>query len=648
MKINIRKAHSCDFETLVLTPEQIKNGERTYVWAWADYQIYDNDDDYVVTGNSIASFFEHIQHLWKPVLYFHNLKFDGSFILNYLFDNGYSYSKEDEPITFDSLISKQGQWYMIEIRFPKIKGKMNKCYIYDSLKKLPFSVAEIAKAFNLGDDMQKLDLDYEKWRPEDYIMTEEEKDYIKHDVMIVGKALRMQFEEGMIKMTNGADSISHYMELLGGKKKFQNIFPIIDLELDALLRKSYFGGYVYCNEKYAKLCETGEVGKSFVVDKNSMHPSMMCKRPMPYGMPEYFEEEYKGDSKFYIQKLECRFKLKDRYIPTIQIKKNMMYCDTEYLKESKVSDEIDEPVILRLPSPDLEIFFKHYDVWDIEWLGGWAFKTATGEFFNEYIELLMKIKAHEEGVKRLMAKLKMNSLYGKTGTNPEVTGKIPYKEDGKLKFKKPTEIIVEDGEEKEVEVKEYRDPVYLPLAIAITAWSRHDMISTIDMCNARYIKGESDIDRFVYTDTDSGHFLGWHIPRKLRIHESDLDAWKVENYNIGAKYLRQKTYIDKVIVRTKKEKKKYDSIVADYRINIAMAKHRGEDPNKIAPHFGYQNGKFYYIEVKCAGMPNNIKNEVSYDAFRTGFKSEKKLIGHQVKGGVVLCNDKFEIKPKSF
>lgn len=65
------------------------------------------------------------------------------------------------------------------------------------------------------------------------------------------------------------------------------------------------------------------------------------------------------------------------------------------------------------------------------------------------------------------------------------------------------------------------------------------------------------------------------------------------------------------------------------------------------PHFGYERGSMYLLEVKCAGMPDKIKDILTYDAFRVGFKSDQKLIGHQVKGGVVLLNDKFEIKAKN-
>ena len=87
-----------------------------------------------------------------------------------------------------------------------------------------------------------------------------------------------------------------------------------------------------------------------------------------------------------------------------------------------------------------------------------------------------------------MAKLRMNALYGKFGTNPEVKEKEPYLLNDVLKFRIPTHPeFKEDGEVIEVEDVTIKDPIYLPLAIFITAWSRYDIISTIDKVNKLYI-----------------------------------------------------------------------------------------------------------------------------------------------------------------
>ena len=77
-------------------------------------------------GNNIDTFFEFCKSEKNPEIYFHNLKFDGEFILSWLYDNDFRY---DEYLstggTFRILRPETGLMYEIEIRFlSKNKGKM--------------------------------------------------------------------------------------------------------------------------------------------------------------------------------------------------------------------------------------------------------------------------------------------------------------------------------------------------------------------------------------------------------------------------------------------------------------------------------------------------------------------------------------------
>lgn len=71
-----------------------------------------------------------------------------------------------------------------------------------------------------------------------YILTKDEVDYIKNDVIIVAKALKVLFDEGLEKMTEGANALSDFKEILG-KSKFNHYFPKLDYEIDKDLRKAY-------------------------------------------------------------------------------------------------------------------------------------------------------------------------------------------------------------------------------------------------------------------------------------------------------------------------------------------------------------------------------------------------------------------------
>ena len=173
---------------------------------------------------------------------------------------------------------------------------------------------------------------------------------------------------------------------------------------------------------------------------------------MPYGEPLFYEGKYKEDKVYdlYIQQIACSFKLKKNKIPMIQIKNDRFHFSaTEYLENSK-----DEIVILTLTSIDLKLFFEQYDVYNLEFLCGWKFKSITG-IFDEYIDkwIQRKIEASKEGNKgqRTLAKLMLNSLYGKFATSLSVQNKIPYIEDGIVKYKL--------GEE------ESKNGLYLPIRL---------------------------------------------------------------------------------------------------------------------------------------------------------------------------------------
>ncbi|WP_258272854.1 DNA polymerase, partial [Escherichia coli] len=116
----------------------------------------------------------------------------GAFIINWLERNGFKWSADGLPNTYNTIISRTGQWYMIDICLG-YKGKRKiHTVIYDSSKKLPFPVKKIAKDFKLT--VLKGDIDYHKERPVGYKITPEEYAYIKNDIQIIAEALLIQFK----------------------------------------------------------------------------------------------------------------------------------------------------------------------------------------------------------------------------------------------------------------------------------------------------------------------------------------------------------------------------------------------------------------------------------------------------------------------
>lgn len=567
----------CDFETTT-DPNDAR------VWAGAAVDIEKLEVAYI--GKDIDSFMEFLKGK-NTVCYFHNLRFDASYILYYLFKNNYKHVLSEDkqgrkiPLkdkTFRTLITDDGLFYSVEVCFKRHKSKKyEKVIFYDSLKKLPFKVSEIAKAFELK--QSKGEIDYHAHRPIGYEMTEEEKEYILTDCEIVAEALKIQFAQGLTKMTNASDAMGSYKEIVGAK--FEKWFPVLPIELDNDIRRAYKGGYVYLNPKYKGV--RGLFGLTY--DINSLYPwAMRNAGLLPYGYPMFFEGEYVQDKNYplYITHLKCTFKVKENHLPTLQLKNNRRYIETEYLTTSEIEVAAgiyeDEPVEMWLTSVDFELFKDHYNIDNLTFINGYKFKGAKGcDLFGEYIDYWMSIKETTTGALRQLAKLMLNSLYGRFAMNPKTRKKIPYLDE-------------------EVDVVkftygdwEYRNPVYTAMGCFITAYARNKTVRS----------GQEVYHRFIYADTDSLSLIGYDEPDNLEIHPTHLGAWKNEGEFTDSYFVRAKTYLKTV------------------------------------------NGK---LKVTCAGMPDNVKESVTYDNFHSGSVFGGKKMPKMVSGGIILQEYTFTIK----
>lgn len=590
---------SADFETTT-------NELDCRVWAWAVCEV--GNPDFFTYGNTIESFFEFMENSNNSTFYFHNLKFDGEFIMVYLFEQGFKHvlkKRDRETKTFTTLISDKGQFYSIEIVFKKEGKKINSVKIFDSLKILPFSVSQIAKGFNLP--ISKLEIDYKEDRAKGHELTAEEVDYIRNDVDIVARALHVLFEQGLTKMTQGSNALFDYKRM-AGKKNFENWFPVPDYDHD--VRQSYKGGFTYLNPVY----KDKDIGEGIVLDVNSLYPSVMYACPLPYGEGVFFQGQYEEDKLYnlYVQMFTCQFELKEGYIPTIQLKNNLSFIPTQYLTSSG-----HEEVTMCLTSVDLEIFFEHYEVYNIVYHSGWKFKSTTG-LFKDYIDkwVEVKIESTKNGNKamRTLAKLMLNALYGKFALNPNVCSKIPYYDNGMIRYT--------NGE------KETREPIYIPVGTFITAWARHKTITS----------AQKVYKMFAYADTDSLHLelklppelselsnkeleslttedlqrYGVDIPSDFVVDPFSLGAWKIESRFTRARFLRQKSYIE------------------DWNPPDTW-----DDAERYDPAL---------LNITCAGMPKQCYEFVTWENFHEGATYAGKLQPKHVKGGIILKDIDFTIQ----
>lgn len=495
--------YGADFETVVDT-------KRTRVWLWGLESFTSGAFEY---GTDINQFMERISKL-NCTIYFHNLKFDIQFILYWLLTNGFRHvTLRDVPRkAFNTLISDMGMFYTCVICFENgVKVKL-----IDSYKLIPIAIEKIPKAFNLP--MKKLDLDYESVRDINHTPTDKEIEYIKHDVEILIGGVKAMHENGMGKMTAASNALNGFRSVMT-KQDYERKFPPLTLSEDKDLRMSYKGGWSYLNPKYKDLM----IGKGTVFDVNSMYPWAMRESILPYGPPIYYKGKYDEDKTYplYIQSLECRFKLKPGKYPSIQLKNNMRFGDTEYITDASADTEL-----LTLTCVDLELFFECYDVWDITWNCGYKMRGCRG-MFDEYIDYWyeQKRKAKKDGNDALyyIAKLMLNSLYGKFGSNPLKRSKYPW-------YDNENDIV-----RYSIGAEEQTTGGYVPIASFITSYARKRIIEAANACG----------DRFIYADTDSIHITGTEEP-DIEIDDYKLGWFKRESVFDKAKFHRSKCYIEEI------------------------------------------------------------------------------------------------------
>jgi putative lipoic acid-binding regulatory protein len=609
-----------DFETTTNEKDQ------THVWSAASIiEGSANKPENVHVQESIEDYFKFIFNI--PVndirIYFHNLKFDGTFILHYLFKSkrfkpNYEYDANGEiigfkdetgwkmkPGTFRFNISSKGQWYCITIR-----TRAQRIEIWDSLKLLPMPLKALGKAF--GTEHQKLEMDYAC----DHV-TKDNLAYIQNDVLVLKECMEYMFKQNIDKMTIGAACLAEYMAPITVADK-ERLFPdlttikIPDLDgheelgrtkgrsADDFIRRSYHGGFCYVNPKYqGKKISTRTNDDADViarsishVDANSHYPSMMHSKSgnyYPVGMPIYVRskdfskiENVSPEKFYYFVHILCRFELKEEHLPMLQIKDDIRFAkeSTDWLTSSHgyVCD-------LVLTCQDYRKFKENYDC-EIEVLEAVMFETKTG-LFDNYIDNWYKIKETSTGARRQLAKLFLNNIYGKFAASTDSSYKVAYIDPHKKCLKYKT-----------VEAHD-KMPGFIAIGSAITSYAR---LRTITLA-------ETYLDYYVYSDTDSNVYL---LPEEeldaIPKHPTAICYWGVESESDQAIFARQKTYIEHICKEDGKESAKW---------NIKAC----------------GMGKVSKINTE-----EKLKEGMSLKEFKKGFQVEGTLKARQVDGGTILVD----------
>lgn len=546
----------------------------------------------------------------------HNLKFDGTYIADWLFRNGWAYKDpeyvqvdgkwkiKEEPKTFHCLIGDMGQWYTMTLHLEN--GKTLE--LRDFLKLCNFSLEKAGKDFQT--EHRKLEMNYNGERYENCEISVKEAAYIQNDVLVLSELVEAFFEMGINSLTDAGMAIKNYKTTIPsmywqenycnlvkcklfytlesgtyycgiGKKDYgtyvdDNHKTVVKVSnIDEYIRKGYHGGWCYVKKdiqgkviRVQSITFTDEDGnkkeiipKYGVFDVNSLYPSMLHSSSgnrYPIGLPHMFDgKEFKKyrdrDDLYYFIRVKLSFKVKKKHLPFIQIKNTKGYRGNEMLEDSYPRDSKGKKVKklyslssgnttniveLTLSKTDWELMLEQYDIDNVEILDGVWFYTDIG-MFDDYINYWMEIKKTSTGARRMLAKLALNSLYGRFAISViTVSKKLKY-ENGKVTYERHDEPD--------------KDPLYIAVAAACTSYAR---AFTVRAAQANY-------DNFCYADTDSIHCTcGPDKVKGIRIDSKELSCWKCETCWDTAKFVRQKTYIEHTTHEDLKPCKPYWNIKA--------------------------------------------------------------------------------------
>jgi hypothetical protein len=183
-------------------------------------------------------------------------------------------------------------------------------------------------------------------------------------------------------------------------------------------------------------------------------------------------------------------------------------------------------------------------VWRWCWAVHWAWKVhkeiARFVYKNNDIKVGNKLKAKKEtDPQRIIdlltqanrAKTDNNSFYGKFGEIILKEGKTPYLENGEVIWKVDRQ-----------EVQNERARKFLPVAMAITAWGRQQLVMMANTLGEHFLYGDTDSIHYLLIGqekidiaTEKGIFV---------VDDTKLGAWKLEGYMSKGRYLRAKCYME--------------------------------------------------------------------------------------------------------
>lgn len=330
--------------------------------------LYDGNKFY--SFDSVPKFLLCVKNRDYGLYYAHNGgKYDVKYIIEYILESGICYC--DFLDVHGHIILKL---YHDEAHKRKI------CEFRDSRLLMSYSLDKLSKSFNVAHKKQDYD-DYQEHKDKEKMM-----EYLKYDCVSLYEILEKFISILNItvpKLTIASTSMHIFREQFNGNEYLSSLHNIGNGDI---FRNGYYGGRTEVIRRYGTNLN--------YYDINSLYPSVMIN-DFPIGQPKQTNSE-KGEMGYYLISVDIPY----MKIPPLPYRYNSrlifpygQFTNWYYTPELRLLD------LLGIEYDVIKGFY-----WD-----------ETSRPFDAYINYYYDIKRKSEGAQREIAKLMLNSVYGKFG-----------------------------------------------------------------------------------------------------------------------------------------------------------------------------------------------------------------------------------------
>ena len=493
-----------DFETDV-------KDDTAFVYLGYIEKLTENKPYWFLTIDDLIKYLHSIKENKTHTVLFHNLSFDGEYLIWYLVQNGYTPRKTTikKSMQFKERTNFLGSRSEIYINYRGTRISFGCSY-----KLFPESVEKLGESLGLP----KIDFDHDKFRFYEALKDVPvlELDYVQRDVRIVKETYIRYSKTYTIKKTASATAWSTFKSWYDNeftKEEFKYRYALSKEDYDKF-RPAYWGGFSFMNPKFIGI-DIKQIGTYW--DFNSSYPSCFVDFLMPYGTPS--KDKPLGEYVEYINAVIGNIKKVDLKMP------DHLHNWVRHSKknESYIGDH-DGVISVGYILEEWEELKKTY-TFDIISKESIYFKADR--VLGEYIKSIYHLKENEiDKVQKNAHKLILNGFYGKWGQGHLNSRKdLVRRKAGSKKFNY-------NGYEYETTNEESTDIKYLPVAVFTTGYGRVKMLRAI----------RENLDTYIYGDTDSLVILGSEI-KGVELDTSKIGAMKLENNWVRFKVLKTKKYL---------------------------------------------------------------------------------------------------------